>query len=154
MKKYTVHLPRSIVGFLTSYNFDENGKACLISITEPGNPEVKLMGPWTDILRVAFWDVTTRLPIIGTDEFYELMTESQAKVIAEFIKKHENENIIVHCLAGKSRSAAVVRLLTELGWKMHPTILSKHDFSGYNIHVYSLLKKQFPELLPEGATGP
>lgn len=155
-EKYTVHLPRFLAEHLSSRNFDDDGEACLISISEPGKPEARLMPGWTDVLRMSFWDVTKPLeqgfvlaghPAGSIDP----MTEDEAKEIADFIKKHKDENIIVHCRAGKSRSAAIVRLLTELGWKMHPTILPHYDFSGFNIHVYSLVKRHFPELLPDGA---
>lgn len=156
MEKYTVHIPRFLAEHLNANNFDSDGEACLISINYPGNPEVNLKQPWTDILRMCFWDVTRRLEVgyslaghpVGP---IDPMTEEEAKQIADFIKKHKDENIIVHCEAGKSRSAAVVRLLLELDWNMHPVVQPNYDLSGYNIHVYSLVKRHFPELLPKGA---
>jgi hypothetical protein len=152
--KYTVNIPRYIAEFSSATHFDADGEACLISITEPGGPEANLLGSWSDVFRTAFWDVTNSrwgMAIAGQpDEMIDTMMEGQAKTMAEFIRKHWDENIIVHCKAGISRSAAVVRVLTELGWQLHPTC-KYHDQSGYNSTVYGLLKRQFPELLPEGA---
>lgn len=157
MEKYTVHLPRFLAELLSPLAFDPDGDVCLISISESNVPPANL--PYwneSNVLRMEFWDVTKRLEqgfiLAGQpDQPIDPMTEEQGKQIADFIKANKDKSIIVHCRAGKSRSAAVVRLLTELGWKMHPTILPHYGFDAYNVHVYSLIKRQFPELLPKGA---
>ena len=165
--KITNNIPRALAERYTKYHFYKPSEivqpTCIISINEPGEPEAALRETvfeapgWDDILRVAFWDVTKPISRsvwgpqhVGKEvEVYEPMTEEQGKLIADFIRKNWDSSIIVHCRAGISRSAAIVRLLLELGWQ-EGTEVRVHDQSGYNIHVYSTLKKHFPELLPIG----
>lgn len=153
MKK-TVHLPRALAERLKPEHVeaaDMRYKACLISINEPDHDVAQLQDGWTDVLRISFWDITKRIPDLrNKDTWLEPLNEEEAKTIADFIKEHKDNHIVVHCRAGISRSAAVVRLLVDLGWDFDFS-LSHHDMSGYNIHVYSMLKKHFPELLPIGA---
>lgn len=147
--KYATYIPRYMAENTNSYAYDADGKASLISITEPGGPEAALVQPWGAVLRIAFWDVTKRL-----EEGFSLashppgpidpMTSATAYSMASFISVNYNMNIVVHCRQGKSRSAAVVKVLLDLGWEMHPTILPSHPIEGYNKHVYALLRQQFP----------
>lgn len=159
--KITNNVPRVIAEGSTKYSFvkpnEDPGKTCLISINEPDHEYAKIhdevtgLKAWDDVLRIAFWDITKRIPDLRfINEWVEPMTEEQGKEIAEFIKKHSDASIIVHCMAGISRSAAVVRLLLELGWQ-EGKVLKIHDQGAANIHVYSTIKKHFPELLPIGA---
>lgn len=138
----------------TGFFFNAKGEACLISITEPGSLDAKTKEGWADILRISFWDITRPIKqgfvLAGQpDEELEPIFDEQAKTIAEFIKKNWDADIIVHCKAGISRSAAVVRVLYELGWDMHP--FRVHDTGGYNVVVFNKVKREFPELLPIGA---
>lgn len=79
----------------------------LISITEPDSAEKPEFRPgWEAVLRVQFWDVEKI-----EEDFFEPINEQQAVEIARFIElqhdKREDIFLIVHCLAGISRSAAV-----------------------------------------------
>ncbi len=152
-KKYTVNIPLKSALITSQNDFIPNGEACLISITEPGNPAPKLLGPWKNIFRIAFWDVAERLDVgfilAGhTEGPIEPIKWEQSKAIADFIRAHWDDNIIVHCLAGKSRSAAVVRVLMELGWSELKTGFQAYNQDAANPTVYRLLKDHFGELHP------
>jgi predicted protein tyrosine phosphatase len=153
--KTTTNISRMYAQVLTKHNIvSPDQPTVLISINEPQSREgpARLMEDgWDDILRMAFWDITKRIADMRQEgQWLEPMNEDQAKEIADFIRKHWDKNIIVHCHAGISRSAAVVRILVNLGWtyKRYPT---GHGLDGYNVHIYSLLKKQFSELMPIGS---
>jgi len=78
-----------------------------------------------------------------------VFTEEQAKQTAEFIKdvKARNGNLWVNCVAGISRSGAVVETLIRLGWKdiEHPVQETRYP----NPVVWKRLTKQFPQLMME-----
>jgi hypothetical protein len=131
---------------------------CMISINNPPfmvSPHNKtwsrgpadLRSGWDDIIVMEFWDVTMSET---NPEFqgYPPMTEEQGKQIAEFIMKNYEKNIFVHCQAGISRSAAVVSVLLDLGWEP----IFKPRIERANVHVRSLIKKHFPQLMPIGYT--
>lgn len=151
--KLTVHISKLRAEALDPRFFgvaDALRKTCIISINEPGKEPAKLKDGWDDKLVVHFWDITKRIANTRqVDQWLEPISEDQAKEIADFIKAHNEDHIVVHCHAGISRSAAVVRLLTELGWQFDFS-QSYHDLAGYNILVYSMVKKHFSQLLPIG----
>ena len=96
-------------------------KAIWIAIGEPHSKYNSIRNEFLDELpnlHINFWDITTTLPIIGTDEWAEPPTKEQAKEIVDFILKHKGKNVIVNCKKGQSRSSAVA--------------LFCHDLLGYN----------------------
>ena len=87
----------------------------LISIGEPGEfykysilSKEEVQG-FKDVLQIEFWDIE--------EDFgdYKIITDEQAKIIQNFIlvnlQKDSETRFIVHCKAGKSRSAAVGRAI-------------------------------------------
>ena len=87
----------------------------LISIGEPGDNykysilrQDEVQG-FKDVLQIEFWDIE--------EDFgeYKIITDEQAKIIQNFIlvnlQKDKYTRFIVHCKAGKSRSAAVGRAI-------------------------------------------
>lgn len=87
----------------------------LISIGEPGEfykysilSKEEVQG-FKDVLQIEFWDIE--------EDFgdYKIITDDQAKIIQNFIlvnlQKDSETRFIVHCKAGKSRSAAVGRAI-------------------------------------------
>lgn len=156
--KITNNIPRIIAERSTKFSFVAPNripeKTVLISIIEPDDQPaqlVELMGEekmWDDVLRMAFWDITKpQKYMIGVDQILDPMTEEQGKEIADFIKANHDSSIIVHCRAGISRSAAITKLLLELGWE-EGKVLRVHDQRHANVHVYTTVKKHFSELLP------
>ena len=90
----------------------------LISISEPGEfykysilTKEEVQG-FKDVLQIEFWDIE--------EDFgdYKIITDEQAKTIQNFIlvnlQKDPETRFIVHCKAGKSRSAAVGRAIEQL----------------------------------------
>lgn len=87
----------------------------LISIGEPGEKykysilSADEVQGFKDVLQIEFWDIE--------EDFgdYKIITDGQAKEIQDFIVKNlkadEDTRFIVHCKAGKSRSAAVGRAI-------------------------------------------
>ena len=113
----------------------------LISITTPlANDYSKSCAPavlhddtWKDILRLEFNDVDPAH--ISKDETrYRLFNTNDAIEILKFLKKHQADtvDVIVHCEAGISRSAAVAKFIAHvynLDFPEHYSIYNKHVFS-------------------------
>ena len=64
----------------------------------------------------------------------KLMDEQQAAQIIDFLLRHQDaETILIHCFAGKSRSAAVGKIAAELYGLPVP------EYQYYNTWVYEML---------------
>ena len=85
-----------------------------ISITNPGGPSPRLSRRFAAILRLIFTDIAGPSPYA----FDRLFSEQDARRVIAFAHEWSAaEQIVVHCLAGQSRSAAVALGLCELnGW--------------------------------------
>lgn len=82
----------------------------VISITDPSSPEanIKDMKNIVDVLRLQFHDFDR--PVSGYIQF----DDTHANQIVDFIKKHKDfPDLIVHCEAGISRSAAVAAAISK-----------------------------------------
>jgi predicted protein tyrosine phosphatase len=94
--------------------------SALISITDADSPPAVLHEPaWLDILRLRFDDINMAEEDAKDSDVlvdYVLPNKRIAAEIVTFIYRHSEQNIAVHCEQGISRSAAVCRLLKELGW--------------------------------------
>lgn len=90
-----------------------------------------------DLLRVEFDDVEG---FVGSDGF-DVFTHTMAGKIQDFAKKHADEDILVHCQAGMSRSAAVAKWISEKHGHeldLSPPCLGTDRY--YNRHVYGTLR--------------
>lgn len=107
----------------------------MISIGEPvaseGDPVIA--EGWHDVLRLSFHDVT---PSQNPDNAYTLMTSDDADQIVAFVRcvAPDVEGIIVHCRAGISRSAAVVKWISA-----EYKIPFNKNYCKYNDHVWRLM---------------
>lgn len=92
-------------------------------------------------LHLAFWDTDDE-----TEQFAP--TTEHAAQIAEHIRKAraKRANLWVNCIAGISRSGAVVHAATQLGWKDLGHDWQEQRFP--NPLLYKLLRKEFPTLKP------
>lgn len=76
----------------------------LISINHPGDDDLYFSG-WEKVLWLFFDDVTEH---VGG---YEPFTLEMAQHIKDFVSK--DKDVVVHCTAGVSRSAAVAKWISE-----------------------------------------
>lgn len=132
---FTANLPRAVIEH--GFPFEIDHRDWLISISDAAGSPPKVKDKFDEVFFFFFNDDTP--PHDG------VMEPRQAEMMADIIRKarEHNKNIWVHCTAGICRSGAVVELLKILGW----TVVD--DFSPRrlpNTHVFSLLRRQFPEL--------
>jgi len=120
----------------------------LISLTTPGDPDdprphsayckpaVLHDDTWKAVLRLEFHDKDPNH--MNEDEVigYKLFNEEDAVKILTFMKAHQDNTVdlIVHCEAGISRSAAVSKFAAHL---YH--LQFNETYSVYNRHVFSTL---------------
>lgn len=114
----------------------------MISITDSGRL-AKLREGWEVLLRVDFPDITYDEKTLR--EYGNLLSPKWAISDVEACQMHQFimelrhipqiESLIVHCHAGKSRSAAVAKFAAEIY-----CLPFDHEYDGYNITVYELLR--------------
>lgn len=87
----------------------------VVSITDPDTPPALLGEGFRDVLRVGFWDVSAPFELAG--EWLAPITPGQARTIVRFLdgwaRSEDRLELICHCEAGVSRSAAVARFAAE-----------------------------------------
>ena len=82
-----------------------------ISIGDPNSEPVPLSGKFAGVLRLAFSDIATPSPF----ESHGLFATEHARAIIDFVDRWRDvDRIVVHCLAGLSRSPAVALAIAEL----------------------------------------
>ena len=108
----------------------------VISLNEPDSCDgpAKIADGWHSVLRLSFHDVTPKSD--GMDALIRYADADDAKQIVEFVRRvaPEVSGIMVHCRAGISRSAAVVKWISgqyriPFSWR----------YDKFNEHVYQLL---------------
>lgn len=102
----------------------------VISLTTPGKPDAALQPGWAAVLRLAFHDVDS------DQGGYVLFSRNHADAILDFVDSLPagTTHLIVHCHAGISRSAGVVRFLAGRHQVSFPP-----NYAIYNRLVYSTL---------------
>lgn len=119
------------------YKFNSND--IVISITDPGQILAKINN-MNELLRVQFFDITdeNKLSKFG----YGIFKTEHAEKILNFINKKHTENVdynlIVHCEAGISRSAAIAlfsSVVTEAEFK------TKAKTAHANVFIVSVLSQ-------------
>lgn len=110
----------------------------IISIT--GNHEADLREGWGDVLRLKFDDIDTEMTSKEA-QHYRLFEGDDAVNVLNWLEENEDiiEQVIVHCAAGISRSAAVAKFIAE-----HYKIKNfNHQYTLYNKHVYRVLREAY-----------
>lgn len=130
---------------------EDHDHCVMISICDPGTEAPTFASKYHEVLSVHFHDISKAMPYLmgrwGAPDAYEqemvVPNAEHAKVIAQFIRKHWDKHIIVHCEAGVSRSAAVCEVLVQLGWdyKQYVSFGRMHA----NPLLVSLLRKEFEQ---------
>ena len=98
-----------------------------------------------DILRVSFVDAdgVGDLDVYGNKADESMMfSDEQASQIVEFVKAHEDCNIIVHCDAGISRSSAVAASILRFYSGNDDSIFNSRYYAP-NMWVYYKMLKAF-----------
>lgn len=106
------------------YNLTD-GDFAWISISEPGQQDTVVSNPILDKypnLKLAFWDTTFNSILTdiknGTEVKYCPPTYKDARIIVNFLLKHQGRDIIVNCAVGYSRSTAICKFCEDiLGYK-------------------------------------
>lgn len=102
-----------IVGIIGRAEFEsifytkEPRNCVLISVVDPDSlPHPKeILETFKDHLSVFFWDTTEN------EEGVDSIPKEEASKIRNFIQDHPNDAFLIHCSAGKSRSAAVAKAI-------------------------------------------
>jgi predicted protein tyrosine phosphatase len=87
------------------------GREVCISITNPKSPPPRLSKSFLATLRLEFTDIAKQSPF----EWDRLFNEECARAIIVFVKQWADvHQIVIHCMAGQSRSPGIAMGLCEL----------------------------------------
>jgi hypothetical protein len=110
----------------------------LISLNDPGakDGDATISDGWHDLLRLSFHDITPET--LDLEGSYTLMTDKHAQAIIDFVREvAPNVNgILVHCRASISRSAGVVKWISD-----EYQLPFNANYEKYNAFVYRLLEQ-------------
>jgi len=142
MAKFCAHYSR-----LEIEQIQPDKSVALISIRNPGSdrPVIRI-GAWHAVLELAFHDLdsSTRRSQAWWNQWVALgyipPSAPIAREIADFVRRHWERSIVVHCEMGQSRSAAICEILTELGWIYRPTHPEARRLA--NGHLVELLGRE------------
>ena len=96
------------------------------------NNQAQLHPHWGEVLRLAFDDVSIR-----GDDLHGITEEQAAQIIAFLDAVQDKvDKVVVHCLAGVSRSAGVAKFIAE-----RYALEFDHTYGLYNTLVYQTLKE-------------
>ena len=91
--------------------YEPSGREVCISITNPEGPVPTLSSGFAAILRIAFTDIARPSPFTWD----LLFNDEHASQIIDFVREWEGaDRIVIHCMAGQSRSPGVAMGLCEL----------------------------------------
>lgn len=127
------------VSQIVAEQMQPNDKMACISVTSP-NGWAKLKNNWKDVLRLEFDDIDRLHPDISLLVGTNLFSKDQAQEVVEFLDKNKDvDELIVHCMAGISRSAAIARFAAER-FNCNDFLRKFEKYDLYNKHVYRMLK--------------
>ncbi len=89
-------------------NLDEN--TVIISITDPQSKLIDedILNKFKDSLSIQFYDIDIEEEYKSSSDWkFVPINNEEAKIILDFILKHKNDNFLIHCEKGQSRSAGV-----------------------------------------------
>ena len=91
--------------------YEPDGVEVCISIMDPNLSEVRLSPQFAAVLRLNFSDITGPSPA----PLHVLFSEEHARAIVDFVRHWADaDRIVVHCMAGVSRSPGVALGLCDL----------------------------------------
>lgn len=95
--------------------------------------------PNRSVLNVEFDDVDCDTNIDGY--CFKAISQEQADEIFDFIENNVGKTFLIHCRAGKSRSAAIGQFIKEIYSDIYSE--NKYDWKTYNHCVYRKLYRSF-----------
>lgn len=120
---------------------------CFITISDVNRDNINHNNHFKDALELKFWDIE--------EDFndYKIITDNQAKQIYDFILKNKNEQFLINCEAGVSRSAGVGLAIEYLlrdkmiysKWEHFPSKVLQHWRYQPNMTVFNKII-QFDEV--------
>ena len=122
------------------YTYKQNTEDyIIISISEPNekSPKFNRTSHLKDVLYLYFEDISE------TSETHVTMSNQDAIDILEFIDRYKNvNNIIIHCLAGVSRSVSVKCALEEIYNNIYLGVIPKNEkvSSNFTISLKEILE--------------
>jgi len=123
--------------------YEPQGVEICISITEPTSPPAKLSPRFAAVLRLEFSDIISASGI-GSEV---LFAAEHARQVLEFLTQWpEVDRVVVHCLAGVSRSPGMALGICDVrGWA---TSALERRYPFWNSHVRSLLALAASQAVP------
>lgn len=124
----------------------------IISIGDPQEDLPNFAVSHIDVLRLEFHDIPNGISIDDLDSTYREMDWHDARKLLQFEHRYKDDDIIVHCHAGVSRSAAVALYIGSCCKRVID--LAKPcsgDYSLYNRQVYRQLELAHCDLQLTGA---
>jgi predicted protein tyrosine phosphatase len=105
-----------ILSMARAESYQPHGTEVCISITDPKAPPARLSPAFRAVLRLGFTDIAEPSPLA----WHVLFTAEHARAILDFIADWGNaDRIVIHCMAGLSRSPAVGMGICDLqGWSL------------------------------------
>jgi predicted protein tyrosine phosphatase len=114
--------------------YEPQGVEICISISDPEAPPAKLSPRFAAVLRLEFSDIMSA----GSIASEVLFAAEQAQQVVDFLARWPHaERVVVHCLAGVSRSPGIALGVCDIrGW---PTSALERRYPFWNSHVRNLL---------------
>lgn len=130
----------SLGTFKNEYNHNEwilnNPRSACISIVTEDSDKFLLNKEWEDSIQLVFQDIDDKS---DPNSF----SEEQAKLVLDFIESNkELDYIVIHCLAGQSRSAAISLFIEEYYNDLKVYSISRTKFVLYNRMVFQRLLQE------------
>lgn len=113
----------------------------VISIRDPGDPPVNFQGSPGDVRTLAFYDVVETMRVRDKFTAHAMSAGEAAYIdglIREWDKVPQHIDLIIHCVAGASRSAAVALYAHHVTGCEFPTMSFANNA---NLHVLGALGK-------------
>lgn len=136
-----------------------NKDTVLISITDPKSNTLDndILNKFKDSLSIQFYDITKDMDDgYKTSSSWEFLpiNNKEAKTILDFILKHKNDNFLIHCEAGKSRSAGVglaIECILKFNgnkkeFSFEPSDILNHHRYEPNMIVFDKILEEFNKL--------
>lgn len=136
-------------------NLDKN--TVIISITDPKSKtlEENILNKFKDSLSIQFYDIDIEEEYKSSSDWnFVPINNEEAKIILDFILKHKNDNFLIHCEKGQSRSAgvglAIECILKFNGNKkefaLEQSIILNHHRYEPNMLVYNKILEEYKKL--------